>query len=168
MQRQAPTPSHHCFLQAPTYRRLYPQFCKLQLARKHQLPSVFCRHQPTGGSNLSQLQLTAIKLQLDREAPTSSIYQTECLLIYLRYQLCSIASLFALLFLIFSASHFYILPSLDLLSLTLFAYQDDIIYKDFLVTVSIPQWIWNGQPCLFAFCLFISFTRSFRKYNNKH
>ena len=58
MQRQAPTPSHHCFLQAPTYRRLYPQFCKLQLARKLQLPSIFCRHQPTGGSNLSQLQLT--------------------------------------------------------------------------------------------------------------
>ena len=46
------------FLQAPTYRRLLPQFCKLQLARKLQLPSIFCRHQPTGGSNLSQLQLT--------------------------------------------------------------------------------------------------------------
>ena len=118
MQRQAPTPSHHCFMQAPTYRRLYPQFSKLQLARKHQLPSIFCRHQPIGGSNLSQLQLTAIKLQLDKEAPTSSIYQIECLLIYLRYQLCSVASLSALL-LIFSASHLYILPSLHFLSLSL-------------------------------------------------
>ena len=59
------------FLQAPTHRRLQPQLCKLQLARKLQLPSIFCRHQPTGGFNLSQLQLTAIKLQLDREAPTS-------------------------------------------------------------------------------------------------
>ena len=58
MQRQAPTPSHHCFLHAPTYRRLYPQFCKLQLARKLQLPSIFCSHQPTGGSNLSQLKVT--------------------------------------------------------------------------------------------------------------
>ena len=86
---------------------------KLQLP----LTTVFCRHQPTGGSNLSQLQLTTVKLQLDREAPTSSIYQTECLLIYLRYQLCSIASLSALLFLIFSASLFCILPSLYLLSL---------------------------------------------------
>ena len=119
MQRQAPTPSHHCFLQEPTYRRLYPQFCKLKLARKHQLPSIFCRHQPTGGSNLSQLQLTAIKLQIDREASTSSIYQTECLLIYLWYQLCSVAYLSALLFLIFSASLFCILPSLYLLSLSL-------------------------------------------------
>ena len=34
------------------------------------------------------------------------------------------------------------------------------------MTVSIPQRIWNGQPYLFAFCLFISFTRSFKKYNN--
>ena len=63
------------FMQAPTHRRLQPQFCKLQLARKLQLPSILCRHQPTGGSNLSQLQLTTIKLQLDREAPTSSLYQ---------------------------------------------------------------------------------------------
>ena len=128
MQRQAPTPSHHCFLQAPPYRRLQPQFCKLQLARKHQLPSVFCRHQPTGGFNLSQLQLTAIKLQLDREAPTSSIYQTECLLIYLRYQLCSVASLSALLFLILSALHFYTLPSLYLLSLTSFLHIKMILF----------------------------------------
>ena len=103
------------FLQAPTYRRLQPQFYKLQLARKHQLPSIFCRHQPAGGFNLSQLQLTTIKLQLDREAPTSSIYQTECLLIYSRYQLCSVS---ALLLLIFSALFFYILHSLYLLSLT--------------------------------------------------
>ena len=79
MQRQAPTPSHHYFLQAPTYRRLYPQFCKLQLARKHQIPSIFCRHQPTGGSYLSQLQLTSIKLQLDREAPTSLLFQNKTL-----------------------------------------------------------------------------------------
>ena len=42
---------------------------------KHQLPSIFCRHQPTGGSNLSQLQLTYIKLQLYREAPTSLLFQ---------------------------------------------------------------------------------------------
>ena len=42
---------------------------------KHQLPSIFCRHQPTGGSYLSQLQLTSIKLQLDREAPTSLLFQ---------------------------------------------------------------------------------------------
>ena len=107
------------FLQAPTYRRLLPQFCKLQLARKHQLPSVFYRHQPTRGSNLSQLQLTTIKLQLDRETPTSSIYQTESLLIYLRYQPCSVASPSVLLFLIFSALSFYILPFLDLLPRTL-------------------------------------------------
>ena len=106
------------FLQAPTYRRLQPQFCKLQLARKHQLPSIFCRHQPTGGFNLSQLQLTTIKLQLDREAPTSSIYQNKCLLIYLRYQLYSVASLSAPLFLIFSASIFYTFHSLSLLYLT--------------------------------------------------
>ena len=104
------------FLQAPTYRRLLPQFCKLQLARKHQLPSIFCRHQPTGGSNLSQLQLTVIKLQLDREAPTSSIYQTECLLIYSRYQLYFVSSL---LLLIFSALFFYILHSLYFLSLSI-------------------------------------------------
>ena len=107
MQRQAPTPSHHCFsagtdlqeaptsilqaktckeaptpinfLQAPTYRRLLPQFCKLQLARKLQLQSIFCRHQPTGGSNLSQLQLTSIKPQLDREAPTSLLFRKKTL-----------------------------------------------------------------------------------------
>ena len=42
---------------------------------KHQIPSIFCRHQPTGGSNLSQIQLTSIKLQLDREAPTSLLFQ---------------------------------------------------------------------------------------------
>ena len=42
---------------------------------KHQLPSIFCRNQPTGGSYLSQLQLTSIKLQLDREAPTSLLFQ---------------------------------------------------------------------------------------------
>ena len=67
------------FLQAPTYRRLQPQFCKLQFARKHQLPSIFCRHQPTGGSYLSQLQLTAIKLQLDMEVPSSSHnYENTC------------------------------------------------------------------------------------------
>ena len=106
------------FLQAPTYRRLQPQFYKLQLARKLQLPSIFCRHQPIGGSNLSQLQLTAIKLQLDRDAPTSSIYHKKCLLIYLRYQLCSVASLSAPLFLIFSALIFYSFHSLSLLSLT--------------------------------------------------
>ena len=81
-------------------------------------PLFFCRHQPTGGSNLSQLQLTAIKLQLDRKAPTSSINLKKCLLIYLRYQLCSVASLSAPLFLIFSASIFYTLHSLSLLSLT--------------------------------------------------
>ena len=132
------------FLQAPPYRRLLPQFWKLQLARKHQHPSIFYKHQPTGGSNLSQLQLTAIKLQLDREAPTSSIYQIGCFFIYLRYQICYVASLSALLLLIFSSSHFYILPSLDLLSLTHFSYPNDIIYKNFLVTVSIPQRIWNG------------------------
>ena len=118
MQRQAPTPSHHCFLQALTYKRLLPQFCKLQLARKLQLPSIFCRHQLAGGSNLGQLQLTATKLQLDREAPTYSIYQPECLLIYLRYQLYSAASRSALLFFIFSASIFYTLHSLYLLSLS--------------------------------------------------
>ena len=38
-----------------------------------------------------------------------------------------------------------------------FSYPDDIIYKTFLVTVSIPQRICNGQPFLFAFCLFIYF-----------
>ena len=48
------------------------------------------------------------------------------------------------------------------------AYLDDIIYKNFLVNVSIPQGIWNGQPCLFSFCLFISFTCSFRKYNYRY
>ena len=42
---------------------------------KHQLPSIFCKHQPTGGSYLSQLQLTSIKLQPDREAPTSLLLQ---------------------------------------------------------------------------------------------
>ena len=35
----------------------YLKFCKIQLARKIQLPSVFCRLQPTGGSYLSQLQM---------------------------------------------------------------------------------------------------------------
>ena len=54
-----------CRLQ-PT-RGYFHKFCKLQLARKLQLPSIFRRHQPTGGSYLSQLQLTSIKLQLDRE-----------------------------------------------------------------------------------------------------
>ena len=122
MQRQAPTPSHHCFSAGTNYRRLKPQFYKLPLARKHQIPSIFCRHQPTGGFHLSQLQLTAIKLQLDREAPTSSIYQTECLLIYLRYQLCSIASLFCssslnllcLILLYYAFSIFTLSPSLEL------------------------------------------------------
>ena len=42
---------------------------------KHQHPSIFYTHQPAGGSNLSQLQLTSIKLQLDREPPTSSLSQ---------------------------------------------------------------------------------------------
>ena len=42
---------------------------------KHQLPSIFCRNQPTGGFYLSKLQLTSIKLQLDREAPTSLLFQ---------------------------------------------------------------------------------------------
>ena len=169
MQRQAPTPSHHCFLQAPTYRRLYPQFFKLQLARKHQLPSIFCRHQPTGGSNLGQLQLTAIKQQLDREAPTSSIYQTESLLIYLRYQPYSVASPSVLIFLIFSA--FYILHSLYICSLacskkkTLSAYPDDIIYRFPHMTVCILLGIQNGKSCLFAFCLLTPFISLLRNYN---
>ena len=120
------------FLQAPTYRRIQPQFCKLQLERKHQLPSIFCRHQPTGGSNLSQLQLMAIKLQLDREAPTSSIYQTECLLIYLKYQLYSVASLFSLFWLIFSALLFYNLHSLYFFSLTSLVHINVILYIEFL------------------------------------
>ena len=101
---------------------------KLQLP----LTTIFCRHQPIGGSNLSQLQLTAIKLQLDREAPTSSIYQTECLLIYLRYQICSVASLSAFLFLIFSASLFYTLPSLYLLFLTSLMHIQLILFIEFL------------------------------------
>ena len=77
--KEAPTPIN--FLQAPTYRRLQPQsattdiLSSYNLMWKHQLPSIFCRHQPTGGSYLSQLQLTSIKLQLDREAPTSLLFQ---------------------------------------------------------------------------------------------
>ena len=125
------------FLQAPTYKRLQPQFCKLQLARKHQLPSIFCRHQPTGGSNLSQLQLTTIKLQLDREAPTSSFSKTECLLIYLRYQLCSVASL-NLLCLLYSAFSLYMLSPLLQKKTTL--HINMILFIDFLT--------W-----LFVFCL---------------
>ena len=134
------------FLQVPIYRRLLPQFCKLQLTRKLQLPSIFCRHQPTGGSNLSQLQLTSIKIQLDREAPTSSIQQHECLLIYLRYQLWSVASLtfldllcFILLYSAFSISAL----SLSLSSLS-FEFIKLILYRNSHKTVCIPQGIWNG------------------------
>ena len=35
----------------------YPKFCKLQFARKLQIPSIFYRLQPTRGSYLNQLQL---------------------------------------------------------------------------------------------------------------
>ena len=77
-------------------------------------PLFFCRHQPTGGSNLIQLQLTGIKLQLDREAPTSSIYQQKCLLIYLRYQLCSVpSSLFCI------SLHIYLISFQHLLIFTI-------------------------------------------------
>ena len=136
MQRQAPTPSHHCFSAGTN----------LQEAPTSILQATTCKEAPTpfnfsAGSNLSQLQLTVIKLQLDREAPTSSIFHKKCLLIYLRYQLCSVASLSAPLFLIFSASIFYIFHSLSLLSLKLYAYQDDITYRYFLMTVCIPQGI---------------------------
>ena len=164
MQRQAPTPSHHCFMQAPTYRRLLPQFCKLQLARKHQIPSVFCRHQPIGGSNLSQLQLTTIRLQLDREAPSSSFSKTECLLIYLRYQLSSVASL-NLLFLLYSAFSLCMLSPLLSKKKTLSAYQDDIIYRFPHMTVCILLGIRNGKSCLFAFCLLTPFIILLKNYN---
>ena len=120
--------------------------CDAKASSNSLSPQFFCRHQPTGGSNLSQLQLIAIKLQLDREAPTSSTYLNKCLLIYFRYQLCSVASLFVPLFLNFSSSIFYTLHSLSLLSLTLYAYQVDIIYRVHYMTVCIPQGIWSEQP----------------------
>jgi len=147
----------------------YYYCCDAKASSNSLSPLFFCRHQPTGGSNLSQLQLTTIKLQLDREAPTSSIYQTESLLIYLRYQLCSVASPSVLLFLIFSVLLFYILPSLDLLSpalkKTLSAYQDDIIYRFPHMTVCILLGIRNGKSCLFAFCLLTPFISLLRNYN---
>ena len=114
MQRQAPTPSHHCFLQAPTYRRLYPQFCKLQLARKLQLPSIFGRHQPIGGSYFSQLQMTSIKLQLDREAPTSSLFQKTTLADLPGYQLCFVPSS-----LVSTSLHICLISSLNLHSFSI-------------------------------------------------
>ena len=104
----------------------------------------FCRHKPTGGSNLnsasynlqgssnSHLFSAGINLQ---EAPTSVSYnwhlssynligklqlphsiKRKYFLIYLRYHLCSVASLSAPLFLIFSASIFHTLHSLSSLS----------------------------------------------------
>ena len=114
--KEAPTPFN--FLQAPTYRRLQPQsattdiLSSYNLMWKHQLPSIFCRHQPTGGSYLSQLQLTSIKLQLDREAPTSLLFQKKKrLLIYLGYKLCSVPSL-----LLSISPHIYPVSSLHLLN----------------------------------------------------
>ena len=111
------------------------------VVRQRQAPTPF-HHCFSVGSNLSQLQLTTIKLQLDREAPTSSICQKKCLLIYLRYQLCSVAYPSAPLFLVFSTSIFYTLLSLSLLSLSIpYAYQVDIIYRVHHITVFIPQGI---------------------------
>ena len=138
---------------------------------KHQLPSIFCRHQPTGGFYLSQLQLTSIKLQLDMEAPTSSLFQKKntCWFTWISALFCSFFTVVQqpsyLPYIISESSqHLYLLLLLLTLSASFlhsltsrYAYLCDIIYRVHLMTVCIPLGIRNGQPCLFAFCLLISF-----------
>ena len=142
---------YYCFDEKASSNSLSPLFStgtNLQEALSSILQATTCKEAPTpfnflqapttGGSNLSQLQRTAIKLQLDREAPTSSIYQTESLLIYLRYQPCSVASPSVLFFffnllcltLLYSAFSRFTLSSF-------FEYQDDIIYRFSHMTVCI-------------------------------
>ena len=95
--------------EAPTSVSYNWHLSSYNLMWKHQLSSIFCRLQPIGGSYLSQLQLTSIKLQLDREAPTSSLFQKKTLADLPGYQLCYVPSS-----LLSSSLHICLISSLTL------------------------------------------------------
>ena len=156
---------------------------KLQLP----LTTVFCRHQPIGGSYLNSesynLQGSTNSLQFSagtnlQKAPTSVSYKWQLssynligklqIPQFIKLNVCWFTSdissvlLLLLIFLIFSTLFFYILHSLYFLSLPLHEIiKIDIIYRNSHMIVCISQGIWSEQSWLFGFCLLIPFSTQF-------
>ena len=175
--KEAPTPIY--FLQVTTYRRLLPQLATNDI---YQATTWY-------GSTNFHLFSTGYNLQ---EAPTSASYNWHLLSYNLilkhqlphttmkthadlpGYQLCYIPSslLSSTLHICFypwiftssmyapSSSYSFLLISS--LSQPFYAYAGNIIYRDHLITVFIPQGIRNEQVWLFAFPLLIFLSSTFR------